>query len=191
VAVQQEARGLQGASGGEEARIQVCGRVDGEGVWVGGHDRFEMLVVGVEGCGGDGAGFEGFLDRGGDADDWDDGYHAVWGMLRRRLQDGAVGLDVFVADRRGFGHFAIFIGDVQWFTGLKRNDSGVFVSTRPALPIIPSTSEAELTCPKYTAPTRRVSSSLLRKVQTIHDRCKGQDLEQYSWPQPHVSVQWT
>lgn len=31
--------------------------MNGEGFWIRGHDRFEVLVVGIQGSGGDGARF--------------------------------------------------------------------------------------------------------------------------------------
>jgi hypothetical protein len=83
VAVEEEARGLESAGGGQKAWVEIAGRVDGERFWVGGHDGFEVLVVGVEGRGGDCAGLESLLDRSGDADDWDDGNHAVGCLLWR------------------------------------------------------------------------------------------------------------
>ena len=47
VAVEEEAGRLEVAGGEEQAGFEVGLRMDGEGVWVGGHDGLEVVVVGV------------------------------------------------------------------------------------------------------------------------------------------------
>jgi hypothetical protein len=152
--------------------------VDGEGFWVRGHDRFEMLVVGIEGSGGDGARFEGLLDRCSDSNDWYNSDHTIGCLLGGWLYDVAVSLDVLIAYGHGLSDFAVFIRDMQRLACLKRDNSGSVVSTRLFSSVM--IFKSALTYPKCTAPTKRVSSSLHRTARMVHDRCKAQDPAQYS-----------
>ena len=152
--------------------------MDGEGFWVGGHNRFEMLVIGVESAGGDGTRFEGLLDRCGNADDWYDCDHTVGCLLGGRLEDVAVSLDVLVAYRHRLSNFAVLVRDMQRLACLKRNNSGSLISTCVFSSV--TVSKSVLTYPKCTAPTRRASSSPHRTAHMVHDRCKAQGPAQYS-----------
>ena len=152
--------------------------MDGEGFWVRGHDRFEVLVVGVEGAGGDRTRFEGLLDRCSDSNDWYNSDHTIGRLLGGWLYDVAISLDVFIAYRHGLSNFAVFVRDMQRLACLKRHNPGILVSMRMVSSVMAS--KSALTYPKCTAPTRRAFSSLHRKAHMVHDRCKAQGPAQYS-----------